>query len=35
MTTENKTNTQATVLGVTSAPFEHSLEVFDAVDRGT
>jgi hypothetical protein len=22
-------------LGVTSAPFEHSLEVFDAVDRGT
>jgi hypothetical protein len=22
-------------LGVTSAPFEHSLEVFDAVDNGT
>ena len=22
-------------LGVTSEPFEHSLEVFDAVDRGT
>ena len=22
-------------LGVTSAPFEHSLTVFDAIDRGT
>ena len=22
-------------LGVTSAPFEHSLSVFDAIDRGT